>query len=281
MERVLDQMGIMSDHVEQIWEKDGVSVFRVQSKGKSYVLKYFEKPEYRREVGNYLLLQKLGVPTILLIAFTEEAILMEDLKESERYRLAVPGDVESTHTMQNVARWYKTLHQKGRRFIAKWGAKMYSELDCLTRENLRFIGQKTGTAGEMVWHFLDKHYSDLLQKLSEVPKTLTYNDFYYTNLAVARDGTSALMFDYNLLGQGMAASDVRNVTDALSEKAKTAFLEEYGPIDPKEVLLDQVTATLTALYTACLREDLPCWAEKELERVTDGSLLAGARALLL
>ena len=206
---------------------------------------------------------------------------MEDLRERERYRLAVPGDVESAQTMKNVARWYKTLHQKGREFVAKSGTKMYSELDCLTRENLRFIGQKTGTAGEVVWHFLDEHCNDLLQKLSKVPKTLTYNDFYYTNLAVARDGTSALMFDYNLLGQGMAASDVRNVTYALSEKAKNAFLREYGPIDPKEALLDQVMGTLTALYTACLRETMPPWVEEELAKVGNGSLLTSVKAFLL
>ena len=274
-------MGIVPDRVEKLREKDGVLVSRVYSQGKSYILKYFEKLEYRREVENYLLLQKLGIPTIRLIAFTKEAILMEDLRESERYRLAVPGDMESAQTMKNVARWYKTLHQKGREFVAKSGTKMYSELDCLTRGNLRFIGQKTGTAGETVWHFLDEHCSDLLQKLSEVPKTLTYNDFYYTNLAVSRDGTSALMFDYNLLGQGMAASDVRNVTYAFSEKAKNAFLREYGPIDPKEALLDQVTGTLTALYMACLGEILPSWAEKEIEKVKNGSLLTSMQTLLL
>lgn len=274
-------MGVVPDRVEQLREKDGVLVFRVYSHGKSCVLKYFEKPEYRREVGNYLLLQKLGVPTIPLIAFTEEAILMEDLGESERYRLAVLGDIESTHMMQNVARWYKTLHQKGRGFVARSKEAMYSELDVLTRDNLRIIRQRTGTEGNAVWTFLDGYFDDLQRCVDEAPKTLTYNDFYYTNLAVARDGTSAFMFDYNLLGQGMAASDVRNVTYALCEKAKTAFLEEYGSIDPKEVLLDQVTSTLTALYTACLRETLPAWAEQELAKVTNGSLLTSAQALLL
>ena len=33
-------------------------------------------------------------------------------------------------------------------------------------------------------------------------RTLTYNDFYYTNMMVAKDKSSALMFDYNLLGKG-------------------------------------------------------------------------------
>ena len=45
--------------------------------------------------------------------------------------------------------------------------------------------------------------------------TLTYNDFYYTNLAVLKDGTSAIMFDYNLLGKGYAYAD----TDTLPHAA--------------------------------------------------------------
>lgn len=277
----MKQMGIMPDNVEQIREKDGVSVFRVQSKGKSYVLKYFEKPEYRREVENYLLLQKLDIPTIPLIAFTEEAILMEDLGESEQYRLAVPEDMKSTRTIQNVARWYKNLHQRGRDHVARSGKAMYSELDVLTRDNLRIIRQRTGTEGNAVWTFLDEYFDGLQRRADEIPKTLTYNDFYYTNLAVARDGTSALMFDYNLLGKGMAVSDVRNVTYGLSEREKAVFLKEYGSVSREEIRLDQVTSTLTALYTACLREDLPAWAERELERVKNGSLLTSAQALLL
>lgn len=246
---------------------------------KSYVLKHFEKPEFRREIEYYRILQRLSVPTIPVIACTKEAILLEDLEAEGAYRLAVPDDLKDERVLRNVARWYRLLHEKGRKCSAQTG--LYSELDFLTRENFHLIGQKTGTAEEPVWHFLDEYYGDLLQKLNEIPKTLTYNDFYYTNLAVARDERSALMFDYNFLGKGMAASDVRNVTYGLSERAKAVFLKEYGSVSREEIRLDQVTSTLTALYTACLREDLPCWAEKELERVKNGSLLTSAQALLL
>lgn len=275
----MKQMGIQPDHMEKIQQKDGIGVYRVWRREKSYVLKHFEKPEFRREIECYRILQRLGIPTIPMIASTDEAILLEDLKADGAYRLAVPDDLKDERVLRKIARWYRLLHEKGRKGAAQTG--LYSELDGLTRENFCLIGQKTGTAEEPVWHFLDEHSSDLLQKLNEIPKTLTYNDFYYTNLAVARDGTGALMFDYHLMGTGMAASDVRNVTYGLSEGAKSAFLKEYGPVDPQEVLLDQVTSTLTALYTACLRESLPSWAEQELARVKNGSLLTRAQALLL
>lgn len=275
----MEQMGIKPDLIENVQHKDGIGVFRVWCGEKSYVLKHFERQDFRREVENYRILQWLGIPTIPMIACTEEAILLEDLEADGAYRLAVSDDLKDERVLQNVARWYRLLHEKGRKGAVQTG--LYSELDCLTRQNFRLIGQKTGTAGEPVWHFLDEHAGDLLKKLNEIPKTLTYNDFYDGNLAVARDGTGALMFDYNLLGTGMAASDVRNVTYGLSEGAKAAFLKEYGPVNREEIRLDQVTGTLTALYTACLREALPSWAEKELERVRNGSLLASAQALLL
>ena len=88
-------------------------------------------------------------------------------------------------------------------------------------------------------------------------RTLTYNDFYYTNLAVARDGGSALMYDYGLLGAGYAYADVRNVCSALRGGAREAFLEEYGPVDGDEARLDAVVSVLNGLISAYGRERLP------------------------
>jgi hypothetical protein len=78
-------------------------------------------------------------------------------------------------------------------------------------------------------------------------RTLTYNDFYYTNLAVRKDGTAALMFDYNLLGKGYVYSDIRNVCSSLGDEAQAAFLAEYGEVDRCEITIDDVVSPIAAL----------------------------------
>ena len=82
-------------------------------------------------------------------------------------------------------------------------------------------------------------------------------------MAVAKDGSAALMFDYNLLGKGYAYADIRNVLSSLSDEAQLAFLDEYGAFD----LLDDVVSPFVTLYFACKRDVFPSWAKPLLEEI--------------
>lgn len=103
--------------------------------------------------------------------------------------------------------------------------------------------------------------------LCNTRRTLTYNDFYYTNMMVAKDKSSALMFDYNLLGKGYVYTDLRNVMSSLSAEAGNAFLEEYGGYDSAEAALDGVVSVVVALYQTCQRETFPSWARCLLQEI--------------
>lgn len=88
-------------------------------------------------------------------------------------------------------------------------------------------------------------------------------------MAIARDWSSALMFDHNLLGAGYRYADVRNVMHGLEGLAPQAFLDEYTrlqadrgtPLDPREAELDEPLSHLVGLVLATARESLPVWAE--------------------
>ena len=115
------------------------------------------------------------------------------------------------------------------------------------------------------WAQLEAQYEEILSLLHRVKRTLTYNDFYYTNLIVEKDASSALMFDYNLLGKGYAYGDVRNVLSSFSNEAGAAFLEAYGAVDPLEQALDDVVSVVTSLFFACQRKPFPRWAQGLLQ----------------
>ena len=66
-------------------------------------------------------------------------------------------------------------------------------------------------------------------------RTITYNDFWWDNMAVATDDSSAIMFDYNCVYRGYAYSE-----------EERAFEDVYFP--------------LTGLISACRMETLPAWA---------------------
>lgn len=247
-------------------DKDGVTVLQMEYFGGSYVLKYFENPEYRREIKLYAVLKRLGIPTPHVASSSDASLVLEDLSCSPVYRLGEEQDMADPDVARALARWYKALHQKGAAYVAAHAAELYDESDFFTRENIARIKEKTDAAAP-VWELLEEHFDALAAKLQATPRTLTYNDFDYTNLAVAKDKTAALMFDYNLLGKGFVYTDLRNVTYSLSPEAGAAFLEEYGSFPREEILLDDVVSPIVALHMALGRETFPAWGEEALAQV--------------
>lgn len=273
------KMNMSYETVSEIQSKDGVYVYRVRSSNEVYVLKYFEKEDYRREINNYLVLQELDIPTIPLIAYTDKSILMLDIKENGEYRLGTPKDMNDAEIYTPLAEWYKILHEKGKDYVKSYGNDMYMETDCITDINIAFIKSKTHTEDNQVWTIIEQNLNCLYSLINKVEKTLTYNDFYYTNMVVAKDKSKAFMFDYNLLGKGYAASDIRNVTWGLDDCAKKAFLNAYGKCNEDEILLDNVTSPIISLYFASCRDFFPQWGHKELELVKNGYLLECTKKL--
>lgn len=280
IDKVLKEMRIDYINKSLIQTKDGVSVYRINCENQSYVLKYFMNEEYRREIDNYIMLNNLGIKTIQLIAYTKEAILMEDIGISEKYRLAIQSDMEDPIVCNALATWYKNLHIKGYDYIKKYGSNMYMEADYFTLENIEYIKNKTNTMNNYVWKIIDENYEHIVRFLNETKKTITYNDFYYTNMIVAKDKSEVFMFDYNLLGKGYVASDIKNVTVALSEDGKEAFVDGYGKVDKVEVLLHEVIGTVATLFMACKKEVFPEWAIDELDNIKNGTLLNYVQELL-
>ena len=144
---------------------------------------------------------------------------------------------------------------------------MYDEADFFTLENIAYIKEKTGTQDAPAWVLMEQNYAAINDLLRKVRRTITYNDFYYTNMVVAKDKSSALMFDYNLLGKGYAYTDVRNVLSSLSEEAGKVYLDEYGKFDPAEKALDDVVSVVVTLYLACQRDEFPWWAQALIDEI--------------
>ena len=272
-ETELQRMNIVFNNLSLIRDKDGVSVWRVTTDAGSYVMKCFDKPEYRREIANYQLLDSLGIPTLKMVAHTDCSLLLEDIERST-YRLGTPEDMNDPNIAGKIALWYKTLHQNGQDYVNTHD--FIDEYDSLTLDNLRLIQEKTETSGLPVWQVIEKHFAQIRSAVMSLPRTLVYTDFYYTNLVVARDGSSALMFDYNLLHKSYVYSDIRNVCWSLSNEAKAAFLSVYGEYDERGAIVDDVADSLAGLYNTCRRKNFPQWAN-------DGSdirLLAAVEKLL-
>lgn len=253
--------------INLIQNKDGVIVARVQSDEKSYIIKYFQNEDFKREIKNYQLLYDLSIPTVKVFGFSDSAILMEDISQSDTFRLATKEDLDDVAIASKIAEWYKLLHTRSKDFAEGNIMELYDETDFITRNNIEFIKEKTGTQNLSVWKIIDDNFDVIVSKTRSLPRVLTYNDFYYTNLIVAKDKTSAFMFDYNLLGKGYVYSDIRNVCYSLGEDAKNAFLETYGEFDKSEIIVDDVASVLVTLYHACQRKNFPDWANDTLNEL--------------
>jgi len=278
-ESELRRMNIQPASLSLIRDKDGVSVWRVTADNMSYVMKCFDNADYRREIENYQTLMSLGVPTLRVIAYTDCSILLEDIEHSI-YRLGIAEDMSNPKITALIAAWHKALHEKGRGY--KNLHQLYDECDCITTENIKMAMEATGTNNLQVWHIINENFDKIKSAATSMPRTLTYNDFYYTNLAVARDETSAIMYDYNMLGKGYVYGDIRNVCSSLgNEEARAAFKSAYGKFDESEVVLDEIISTLQTLIVACERDSFPSWAADSLESVKDGRLLKSVERFII
>lgn len=263
----INKIGILCDSISILQDKDGVTVARIKSGVHSYVIKCFQSEEFRREISNYHILSSLDIPTIKVIAATDSAILLEDMASSPVYRLARECDTNDPLVAKGIARWYKQLHQQGYKYVALHGASLYDETDFFTMENINKVKAKTRTQQAAAWRMVEESFDIICEMLRRMRRTLTYNDFYYTNMVVARNLSSALMFDYNLLGKGYVYSDLRNVFSSLSPQARDAFLSEYGTFDPLEEAVDDVVSPIVTLYIACQRKQFPSWATNLIDDI--------------
>lgn len=275
-QKQLARMGVAFEKIECIREKAGVGVWRVwRGALPPVILKTFAREEDRREISNYRLLKSLDIPTLSLLAATESAILLEDIDVSSTLRLGCEEDMTDPQVCRALGAWYHIFHARGRNH-ARPG--MYDETDCITHENLLTVMQRTGTESCSAWQTVFAALPRLHALYKSMDKTLSYNDFYYTNLAVSRDKSIAFPFDYNLMGKGLAASDVRNATWFMRSAAKEAFFSAYGPVSPCEQTMDEANSFLTTLCMAAAWETFPEWAQDALAAVQDGRL---ARAITL
>ena len=159
---------------------------------------------------------------------------------------------------------------------------MYDESDVITVSNMQFVAERTGTTDNELWKMIKDNYDSIHSRINALPRTLTYNDFYYTNLIVAKDQKSAFMFDYNLMGKGMAYGDIRNVTSSLSAEAAEAFLDEYSIEGMEEqVIADEVISPLVTLFFACQQEQFPGWAKESLVELKNGEILKRLKGWLM
>ena len=271
----LNTMEVINATYTLIQSKAGVHVYRVEVNGEKLILKAFDNIEDAREIENYHFLQMLGVPTLTLLAETTRAILLPDVTASKEYRLGVENDMNDPQIATAIAKWYKTLHTQGSTYLLHNRPALYDENDMITLENIHHIAEATGTTDNPIWRVFTDNIHIIRRCIDALPRTLTYNDFYYTNLVVSIDQKSAFMLDYNLLGKGYAYSDIRNVTSSLSEEAATAFVDAYGLDDTivKQAMADAVLSPIITLCYACKRDRFPAWAKPSLEQVRDGHML--------
>ena len=270
----LADLGVRNPVCSLIRSKAGISLYRVESEGKRLILKVFENGEDAREISNYQMLAKLEIPALPLLGYTETAILLPDIEYSDEYRLGKESDLSDPKVARAIARWYRMLHKKGSAYLSGSETSMYDESDLLTADNIKLLAEKTGTKDNILWRLFAENYDRIRSRIDALPRTLTYNDFYWTNLIVAKTGEDAFLFDYNLLGKGIAYGDIRNVTSSLSREAAKAFMEEYGDdIAEEQKKADAFIAPLVTLVLACKYETFPSWAKTSLEELKNGDVL--------
>lgn len=281
--KVVERFGLDINQVtktECLSTRHGHRIWRVHTGDGTLIIKWFpDRSSAAVEISSYSLLRELGVPTLQVYGVLEDALLLEDLGSSVRWRPASGNDVAKEEVGAAVGRWYKTFHQRGSEFLQQGGHGM----PFLKRETASIDAQTVGEAaralglvGNPVWKVAVDSLHLLKLAESSLGVTLCYNDFHWSNLALAREGigsTEAVVYDYHLLGVGMPYSDYRNVAGSLAPEAASAFRDEYGHVDPREGVIDRPLSTIHTLVVASRLPQFPHWAQESRDAVMRGGLL--------
>lgn len=277
LRQCLDELGLnRAEPVELIRDKQDVRLYRLRSGPHSYVLKWFSHPDGAKEAHGYALLRQCGVPTLPVHGQTTNALLLEDAKSSKVWRLATRKDMTRRKVGEAVAEWYRRFHAAGRKFLAQTPfppAFLGCEFDLLTPEVVLRIGLRLMQERHAVWRLAAERIEILKEAMHALAQTFNYCDFYYGNLALSRQSEGplrAVVFDYHMLGAGLAYSDCRNVVGSLGPAAATAFWEVYGETDHRETVLDAPLSVLHALAVAADLPTLPRWAASCIDKVRSG-----------
>ncbi|MCL2604407.1 MAG: hypothetical protein FWD90_08005 [Defluviitaleaceae bacterium] len=150
MEEELKRIGFFEGRtIQPIQDKFGISVFRIVNENESYVGKFFSD-EYKhgqREISHYTMLNKIGVPTLKVIAHTDCLLLLEDILASNLYRLGTEDDMSDIRVAHLVGKWIKLLHTKGQKYEDLLELPLLdnvkNELDI---EKIYTVIQKSGTS---------------------------------------------------------------------------------------------------------------------------------------
>ena len=277
MEADLKKIGFFDGWIIQpIRKKFGISVFRITKEKESYVGKYFDDQQIhgRQEIQHYKMLRELNIPTLEVIAHTNSLVLMEDVATSTLYRLGIEQDMSDVQVACLVAQWFKQLHTRGKSFFGISKLALLDKVDdAFNHDKITKAITKSNTHENPFWDALLQNINEIKNTYISLCNTITYNDFWWDNLVVAKDFSTALMFDYNCISRKYAYADVRHILSVLSKEAGAAFIKGYGDIDEGEKVFEELYFPLTGIVDALNLEELPSWANTFIEMLHNGELM--------
>ena len=257
-----------SYEIQFIREKFGIYVFRIVTGNASYVGKYFNREQMhgRKEIRHYELLQAIGVPTLRMIARTECLLVLEDIEAGGTYRLGTEGDMSDSAAARLIAGWFQQLHSRGRECGGLPELDFLDHVEAeLSIKNIRNAMKSSNSRDNPFWDLLLDNIDGIKNTYSRLCNTITYNDFWWDNMAVAIDSSSAMMFDYNCMYLGYAYRDIRHILSVLTKEAGGAFLDAYGAYSEEEKAFEDVFFPLTGLLSP--------WAGKFEDMLHSGELM--------
>lgn len=176
-EKEFKKFGITADSFEKIREKEGIALLRIKSGKRSFILKYFDNADFRREIRIYEILEETGIETVEIFGKTKKAILMEDISESKTLRLGKKEDLSDPLVAKALAKWYKKLHSAGYVYLKTHSEPFCSENSVITRENLAFIKERTKTENLPVWKTINDKFPLIKNEIESMKKPLIITIF--------------------------------------------------------------------------------------------------------
>lgn len=262
--------------LQEIRFKDNIWCGKCVVNKKNMFVKYFVGNVYNNEDEFYKIFKQYGILTSRCFYCNKNLIILEDLTCTKNCRLARIEDLENIEIVKSLALWYKNLHCKGKiilrdaeQFKMHFNDLLYCEMKYGSKESVLKLIDRLPDCENLKYYinsierFLN--LDDYCYDRNNFNFTITYNDFAIENMAIKDN--NVFMFDYNMVGKGLAYFDLQNVCYALNKKMKDLFLKTYGAFNEREVLVYNVLNPLITLSIAFSKSEFPKWAKNAIEEI--------------
>lgn len=252
--------------IELLKMEENFSLLRIENDEVCYLVKYFPEGIIKEKIALLFKLEKLGIETGVVTS-TNKVIILKDYERSGFYRKVTSLDLKNQKFIEYLASWYNKMHSID--VIELFDQKAYFRDEIFEK----FREYKISEYDEIM-DYVYKNYDNIKLKLYRAETCVVCGNISLENIMISKDYGKIFVDNFDNLKEGLRYSDIEKVYSLIGKENIGLFIEKYGEISQKEILIND---TIKLLLNFSSKKHS---GAENLEVINNSDLLASVKTLV-